>query len=463
MNTLEQQALIVIRALEGRKIERSSPIYKKALEWIDRWPQSIDEKLKKKLIEAFKGAFDVSEAQIYAALQGHELAAKRRPLDEEGQLRAQLPSGGWMETYAEFTAYNEAPLSFHLFCALGLVGMALQRRCSMPMGHFNIYPPYNVILVGPTGRVRKTTAIDIARWFVREASLCPIMADKITPEAVVSALKESSQQFIYAPEFSVFFGKQRYNEGLVTMVLRLLDYPAEWTARTESRGSEELINPTVHIMGGSTLSLLSTSAPAEVTSSGFLNRFVVVVENGTDRCFSTPRIGAGRDKILARLRELKLFQGEIGLSKVANSWFDRWYRQTRANLPESDTEAEVVERMHVHLRRTAMNLHLVECGLSDVCLECLETSWSLLQYVIKKIPYAVRALERIPAKQDSDQIMEMILKLGGATDHSTLLRRVAVRGINSKQLRQHVQDLEEQGKIKISKKGIATFYVAQES
>lgn len=448
----------MIRALEGRKIDRDSPIFKKALEWIDRWPQSVDSKLKQRLMEAFRQAFSLSEAQLFASLQGGQLP-KLVPIEsDEKQLRRALPKGGWLDTYAEFTAYNESPLSFHLFGALCAVGTALQRRCWMAMGHFRIFPPYNVMLIAPTGRAKKTYAIDIAKKLIKDAALCPIMEDKITPESLVTALTESSQQFVYAPEFSVFFGKQRYNEGLTTMILRLLDYPDDFRVRTQTRQVEEIISPTITVFGGSTLSLLSDSSSSEVSSSGFLNRFMVVVENSTERCFPTPYVGAGQAKIVAKLKELRLYEGEIKLNKAADAWFDRWYRTRRASLPDDDVEVEMTERHPTHLKRTAMNIHLVECGFGDVCQECMELAWEFVKYAGKRIPGAARALEKVAVAQDSDYVLQMMRRLGGATDHSTLLRRVANK-MNSRQLKQHIETLQEKEQIKVTKKGIGTFYI----
>src|SRR5258708_40366881 len=98
------------------------------------------------------------------------------------------------------------------------------------------------------------------------------MADAITPESLIDALVKSGHHFIYAPEASVFFGRQKYNEGLVTLMLRLLDSPSDYTRSTVARGEITVTDIALNILAGSTLSLLSEATPGTVTTGGFLNR-----------------------------------------------------------------------------------------------------------------------------------------------------------------------------------------------
>lgn len=461
---LEQQALIIIKALEGRKIGRDSPIFKKGLEWIGRWPISIDERLKRRLVEAFCQTFEIQEAQIYAMLEGEELPLARRSTlgSEEDRLYRLLPEGSWLKLWADYTRETEPPLSYHLFCSLGVIGAALGRKVWIDWGPYQIWPSYCVILIGPTGRVKKTTAIDIAKNLIADKALCPIMADKITSESLASSLvKNGGWQLIYAPELSVFFGRQRYNEGLTTTILRLLDCPPSYTVSTQSRGEEEISKPTLTVLGGSTLSLLSSSTPQEVLSSGFLNRFILVVENDTSRIFPRPHLGS-RALIEAKLSPLSTYEGEITYSHSAYGWYERWYRQKREHLVGDEMTAEILERAHVHLNRTAMLLHLVDCGLSPICLECMELSGELIAYVEKRVPDTVRAINKTTISQDVDYVVQTLERLGGAADHSTLLRRVGNR-LDRVQLKKHIENLEEQGRVKVGKKGLATYYILRGS
>lgn len=470
--TVEQQIGIVIRALEGRQLPRTSPIFKKSLEWVSHSPTSVDVVLRRRLMTSICSTFNVQESDIINILDSGEVepSLNEEPslplvtplLSEEQKLKRLLPKQGWLHHYTTYTQFTECPLSYHVFCGLAVLGASLGRRVFKSMGFFKVFPNYCVILVGPTGRVKKTIAADVAKGFIHNLALCPIMADKITPESMALALLKSGHHFIYAPEFSVFFGKQRYNEGMITQMLRLLDCPASYKISTVTRSEQEVTDIALTVVGASTLSLLAKSTPDETTSSGFLNRFVLVTENDTERCFPNPLEGPqeSKDYLQRVLERMRGESGEMTWSPEANKIHEEWYFERRKllrNLPD-ETSAEVMERGQIHLIRTAMNLHLADCGDYCICQRCLEVSIDLMQYVESHLPDMIRALNRSLSNQDSSYLISALRRLGGAADHSTLLRRVANRGISGSMFKQHIKTLEEMGMVRTGKKGMATYY-----
>lgn len=404
---------------------------------------------------------DVTESDIIASLAGVEVFPNgKKPHSQEDQLRAILPKKGWFANYDDYTAKTESPLSYHIFSSLCVLGAALGRRVYKRMGFFNVFGNYCVVLIGPTGRVKKTSACDIAKELIRKACLCPIMADKVTPESLATTLVESGHHFIYAPEFSILFGKQKYNEGLTTQIIRLLDCPESFTVSTQTRGTETISNVALTILGGTTASLLASSTPEEVTSSGFLNRFVLVVENDTERCFDIPEKGPWEHELIEAVKRLKSYSGEIDFNREGKDWYHEWYRKRwKAIRAMADqTQVEVSERAPVHLIRTAMLVHLVQCDNMGICVQCLEDAKNMVEYVERGVPATLLGLKSTAASQDAEHVVETLSRLGGAADHSTLLRRVAAR-MNTQMLKQHVKTLEESGRVKVGRKGSAIYYV----
>lgn len=459
----------VLRALEGVRYEsKETPVFSKALEWLKNWPGGLDTSLRRRMLEATCKAFNVAESELLLALDnsnGFQPIVFQQPQvakKSEESLRAILPKGGWFEWYDEYTRESEPPLSYHVFSSLCVLGAALGRRVYKRMGHFNIYPSYSVILIGPTGRVKKTTAGQIATTLVKRAVLCPILADKITPERMITVLKQSGHHFIFAPEMSFFFGKQKYNEGLITSVLRVLDCPDEMVIETQAREQETLTDLAVSFLGCTTPSLLTTSMPDEITSSGFMNRFMLVVETDTERCFPSPGIPprAAEDKLIKTVERLSHMKGEMHFSPEADKWHDEWYRARRLEVRKmaDDTLVEIMERGPAHLIRTAMLIHMVQCDSFQICVKCMETALGLLKYTEQNAPKTVQALKQTANANDLDYVKMMLLKLGGAVDHSTLVRRTATR-MNSSQLKQHIKTLEEGGQVRVGKRGAATYYI----
>lgn len=462
---------IVLNLLAAKQFPKESRHYDTSLNWLALFPGET--LLRRRLIEAICKAFSVTEAEIILKMEGkngHQVGVEvpsngLPPLQNpEDHLLSILPKRGWLEHYTKWTAFNEAPLSYHLATSLVVLGTAVGRKCWIDMGHFKIFPNISCILIGPTGIVHKSAAIDIGKDLVKEMILAPIMGDKVTAEAFASALVKDGHQFLGASEFSVFFGRQRYNEGLTTLIIRLLDCPSEFEVNTQTRGVELIVAPTLSIIGGSTMSLLSNSTPEEVLSSGFLNRFQLVIERDTDRVFTIPRVGP-EDSIRYLkhvLSRIKNYEGAIGFSPPAFSMMDQWYRQRKALFKqEGEMYAEISARNHGHLMRVALLVHLAEHGLSDICLECMQFAVNWLTYIFARIPSLIKAVDKTPASAGSDYVLRTLRNLGGAADHSTTLRRVANK-MNATQLKQVIQTLEESGLIKIVQRGSAKYYILEE-
>ncbi len=464
--TLEDQVGIIITSLGKKHIDRRSTAFKITLEWLKRWPRGASEDLKDKLALAFCESANLSRAGVIALIEGIKPPAEiaLRAESEESRLWKLIPRGGFVEWYCDFTRCVESPLSYHLTCALAVIGTALGRRVYKPMGHFNIYPNICAILVGPPARVKKTSAVNIARdQFIIPGALVPVISDKITAEALVTNLaKNGGTQFLPAPELGVFFGKQKYLEGLVGLMLRLLDDPDEMRVTTLARQEEIITDVALTILGASATSLLVNSTPTDVTSSGFLSRFLVVVEQDTPRCFPESSLGPPelKDKLARTLKFLQGMEGEVDWGPGAWEVYRSWYHQRKVELSrvESETSAEMMGRGSTHLLRLAMNIHCSQCGDLKLCPDCITYAADILGYYESHLPDIVTAIDRSQQSRDSEYLVGVLRRFKDkGTDHSSLLRRVSSR-LNAVQMKAIVGTLEEMGRLRVVKSGEKSYY-----
>lgn len=451
--------------MHGRKIDKTLPVYKKSLEWIRFFPKTLGESLRLQLIGAVKEAFDVTDAEILQLCSVGELAIATPTLNgddpstaRERQLRSLLPPNSWLSWYADWTVHTESPLSFHVFSSLCCLGAALGRRVYLRWGFGQLFPNYCAILIGPTGRVMKTSAIDIPTRLIRDSVICPVFADKLTPEFMITALKQSGHQFIPAPEFSVFVNKQKYNDSFVPQLLRLLDCPEVYKVGTVGRGEEIVENIALTILGGSTPNLLVDSSAREVISGGFLNRFVLVSEDDTSRCVPKPREGPQHlgDKIKRTLEYFAGLSGEMYFSHAAEEWWDGWYRRRKEIIRKSDeTTAEVIQRGQIHVLRTAMLVHLSTCDTMELCEKCLQVGANLMHFIEERTPHLVHTLTASSQAVEGDSVLKALQRLGGVADHSTLLRRSRM---DAAAFKKHITTHIESGKIALRQDGAVKCY-----
>ena len=205
-----------------------------------------------------------------------------------------LPASGWLGKYVSFMKELEACPRFKFFSAACVLGATINNKVYIHRGSEELlpklFPNVWVILLAPPGRGHKTSTINAALNCLYQA--CPevrILADKLTPESLVKALSEPSTAtdkirigprdatgIIKAPELSVFFGKQQYNQGLVSLITDLYDFREEWAVETIMRGRNTLKNICISILGGSTPDWLQKMLPEDAFTGGFMSRFVLV-------------------------------------------------------------------------------------------------------------------------------------------------------------------------------------------
>lgn len=397
---------------------------------------------------------------------------------EEARLAAMLPRGGWLEWYTEYTRFNESPLIYHVFGSFCLLSSAIGRRVWVNDGNYKIQMPYTAILVGPTGRVRKSSVIDIVQGLIDEQDLCPILSDRMTPEALIKALSPpqadgrgglGGHQFLGASEFSDFFGRQKYNEGLVTLMLKLVERPT-YTYVTKNKGVFTVADIALTVLGASTLSLLCNATPEQVMSSGFLSRFVLVVENDTPRVFPTPRDGPQHylnnlRETLQALKDPDGFRGRMLYTPHAEAWYHAWYHgryKPLLRIIEHEAMSAALSRWHVHLQRTAALLHLAEHRDMCVCEACFETAGSLLDYVCVRMPQVVNAIGKSVQSMRNKDNSDFVLAKLQQSSHGITRAKLAEKcknTLNSAEFRRALTVLIDSGKVTQGIYQGVTYYV----
>ena len=72
----------------------------------------------------------------------------------------------WLTGYIKYTEDSEPPQSYHIWCGIGTIAGALQRKVYMKWGKQIIRPNLYIILIGPSGQGRKGNAIDYVREMI---------------------------------------------------------------------------------------------------------------------------------------------------------------------------------------------------------------------------------------------------------------------------------------------------------
>lgn len=289
-----------------------------------------------------------------------------------------LPASGWFRRYVDFSASLETCTRFRLFTAFCVFGAAINNTVWIHRGDVELLPklfpnPW-ILLLAPPGRGHKTSTINMGvNLLVAARPDVRILANKITPEAVVKALASPNPNspdcirigppdatgLISAPEFSTFFGKQQYNSGLIPLLLDLYDYRERWTSATITRGQIILKDNCISIIGGSTPEGVQELVPEEWSESGLASRFIIIEQpiNYHKRVtFPTRSCKATWQDLISEFTELTSIKGIMQWTSEAESIYDAYYQSLQ---PTGEAQRDAYqERKTEQLLKLAMLLTL---------------------------------------------------------------------------------------------------------
>ena len=281
----------------------------------------------------------------------------------------------WLDSYLEYTDSTESPISYHQWCSLSSVAGALQRRIYLRWGHEIIYPNLYVVLIGPSGRTRKGTALGIAKDILKE-----ITGVTVTPEsssgrqAMILAMKRASVNFqdpsdgkvkyhcavtAFSEELSVFLG-----QGDIAYLSNLTDWydsKDDWEYETVGRGKDTLHGLCLNLMGGTAPDWIQSMIPHEAVGGGFTSRIIFIVEEHKRKIVPehtlTVRETELRGMLINDLERVSKLAGEVTMTPDAKQAYVSWYieqdRLTGDGHPAIDDPrfAGYCERRATHLRK----------------------------------------------------------------------------------------------------------------
>lgn len=282
----------------------------------------------------------------------------------------------WLNSYLEFTEETEPPRSYHTWVGISMIAAALKRRCYMMRGHRKVHPNLYVVLIGPSGKCRKGSAMGIGRDMIKDARI-QVTSESITREALIRAMRESVESFqnpstggiefhcsLYcmSEELSVFLG-----QGQITFLSDLTDwYDArdEWKYETKGSGTDDIQGVCFNLLGATASDWLQSILPDEAIGGGFTSRIIFIVEERKGKTIpEEPPPDVSLEKaLITDLESISTISGEYKFNEEAHEMYKEWYKEQESridsgNPPISDPRfAGYCDRRATHLRKLSMIL-----------------------------------------------------------------------------------------------------------
>lgn len=306
----------------------------------------------------------------------------------------------WLGAYLKYTEDTEPPTSYHTWTGTSMLAGALQRKVWLQWGHETLYPNMYIILVGPSGRCRKGTAMGMGRDLLEHVQTVQISSESITREALIRFMKDAVSTMqdpetgktlfhcsitTVSPELSVFLGQQ--NLGFLADLTDWFDSNNVWTYETKGSGTDRIQGVCFNLLGATAPDWIQSMIPQEALGGGFTSRCIFVVEATKKKTVAEPMAVDQklRAALIGDLERIGNMQGEFKFDESGRKAYVEWYIQEEKNIERGESPiqdprfAGYVERRTTHIRK--LSLVMSACRSEDylITAEDFNRARALLQ------------------------------------------------------------------------------------
>lgn len=405
----------------------------------------------------------------------------------------QLPD--LLRAYQYFTSKSDSPQVFHLWCALGAIAGAAQRKIFMRALYFEVHTNLYIILTSPPGRSKKGAALRTSKNFLRAVEpKVNFATESASPEALLQLLAKITNpkhqsMTIYSMELGTLMST-RPNE-MVDFLTDIFDSNANFKRETMKYGVS-IEKPWLNIMAGTTPKWLGDKLGLIALEAGLVARCIFPYSDERLLKNSWPketdefkRLGETISEDLSHIATLEgefEFDGGIGDDNgtkpgVAYQFYDAWYQdeqplwealpdearlgqQFRSRFPKMDDPrtASYYDRKHIHLLKVAMALSLSYKDELVLTLEDLHRAKVLLDSTEPGMYKALGAAGKNPLAVESLRVQAQISTKGRVNYRELLIANY--HDIGRKNLDIILDDLRLRGYAK--QEGVDWSWIAKE-
>lgn len=327
----------------------------------------------------------------------------------------------WIKGYLKYTDNTEPPESFREWVAVSVVASCLRRKCVLHLGSLTIYPNMYIVLVAPSGKARKGTAMKPGLKMLREQGIKPA-AEAITREALIKLLSESTfteqrvegglsmhcSLTVYSQELTVFLGYS--NQQLLMDLTDWYDCADTWEYRTKNMGTDEIIGVWVNLIGATTPDLLQSTLPRDALGGGLLARMIFVYEPEKGKMIPIPFISPEevelRKSLVQDLERIGMLTGSFNYTQDFTDSYIDWRVAQENNPPFMDERfSGYFQRRPTHILKLCIILSASRDDSMTIDASILNRAIRLLERTEKKMPAAFAGF----GESDDSAVMSRIM------------------------------------------------------
>lgn len=356
----------------------------------------------------------------------------------------------WISAYLEYVENTEPPLSYHVWTAISTIAGALQRKVYMDWIFQRIFPNMYIVLVGPSGRCKKGTAMNLGQELMKKIPSIKLTANSTTREAVIKQMMNAESSFpdpdgnlnkgaaglvyhssltVFSDELSVFLGQND-----IKFLANLTDwYDSKdiWIYDTIGRGEEEVRGVCVNLIGGTAPEWFQSILPEEAIGGGFTSRIFFIVEESKRKTVAyhipTTREKKLRGYLVEDLERINKLRGYYEFSEEALETYISWYESedskiNAGNSPVRDPRfAGYCDRRATHIKKLGMVFASSRSDVLVIDTTDFERALDVMEKAEVKMPKAFSGLGSSDHVKVTDKIIQFLQHAPETVKKSTLL------------------------------------------
>lgn len=325
--------------------------------------------------------------------------------------------GSWLNAYLAYTAESESPEEYHVWIGLSAIAGALRRKVFFNMGYFLLYPNLFIVLVGPAGRCKKSTAMRMGRGIAGEVPGVDFTVDSTTRERMIQDLSQSYKDGMSAvTAHSTEFASLLTSSGMdmVVFLTDIFDTPNEWTHKTKGGGTNKIKSPFLNLVGAATPEWIAKGLPLDTIGIGLTSRIIFIYQDTPRIRDPFPTLSAAQEAVkgllVSDLIQISQLSGEYKFNDETKDMYREWYKERTVNPnPTGDMRlAGYYERKPMHLIKTCM---LVAASKRDdliIIEEDFIQAMQLLAQAEASMPKVFSGVGRNPLFADQQAVAELL-------------------------------------------------------
>ena len=344
----------------------------------------------------------------------------------------------WIATYMDYTSNTESPLLYRKWSAIHVIAAAMERKCVLPWGSLTFYPNMYIILIGPSGKARKGTAMGPALDILMDIPGINLAAEAITREALIQELREAGAEptivtggkmvfhaslTVHSQELTVFLGYNNY--ALMSDLTDWYDCRKKWTYRTKHQGTDEINGLWVNLLGATTPELIQSSMPIDAIGGGLTSRMIFVFEFKKGKIVPDPFLSkeeiALQEVLMSEIEKIHMLHGKFHVTENFVGLWGEWYTAQEDNPPFQDIRFNgYFERRPNHVMKLSMILNASRTDAMIITEGDLLNSIELLNQTERKMPHTFKGVGRSSQAETLAKVMAHI-GMAGDTNFEELM------------------------------------------